>query len=54
MMEFVNAAYKWKEMPREVAEPFVKLLNPYAPHLAGTALAHKKQRPPRTLQQAHA
>ncbi|KAJ1496468.1 hypothetical protein T484DRAFT_1759804 [Baffinella frigidus] len=34
MMEFVNAAYKWKELPREVAEPFVKLLNPYAPHLA--------------------
>jgi len=34
MMEFVNAAQKWTEQPRAVAEPFVLLLSPFAPHLA--------------------
>ncbi|MDX1419669.1 MAG: leucine--tRNA ligase, partial [Rubricoccaceae bacterium] len=34
MMEFVNAAYKWDAVPRGVAEPFVLLLAPFAPHLA--------------------
>ncbi|MEM1116485.1 MAG: leucine--tRNA ligase [Bacteroidota bacterium] len=33
MMEFVNAAYKWEHVPRAVAEPFVLLLSPFAPHL---------------------
>ena len=34
MMEFVNAAYKWTNMPRQVAEPFVLMLSPFAPHIA--------------------
>ena len=34
MMEFVNAAKKWDAVPRTVAEPFVVLLSPFAPHLA--------------------
>jgi leucyl-tRNA synthetase len=34
MMEFVNAAYKWDAVPRAVAEPFVLVLSPFAPHLA--------------------
>jgi leucyl-tRNA synthetase len=34
MMEFVNAAYKWDGVPRAVAEPFVLVLSPFAPHLA--------------------
>ena len=34
MMEFVNAAYKWDGVPRAVAEPFVLVLAPFAPHLA--------------------
>ncbi len=34
MMEFVNAATKWETLPRAVAEPFVLLLAPFAPHLA--------------------
>ena len=34
MMEFVNAATKWDAVPRAVAEPFVLLLAPFAPHLA--------------------
>jgi leucyl-tRNA synthetase len=34
MMEFVNAAMKWPDVPRAVAEPFVLLLAPFAPHLA--------------------
>jgi leucyl-tRNA synthetase len=33
-MELVNAAYKWPSLPRAVAEPFVLLLAPLAPHLA--------------------
>ena len=34
MMEFINGAYKWQEVPRLVMEPFVLLLSPFAPHLA--------------------
>ncbi|OZC03502.1 leucine--tRNA ligase [Rubricoccus marinus] len=34
MMEFVNAAYKWDTVPQEVAERFVQLLAPFAPHIA--------------------
>ncbi len=34
LMEFVNAAFKWEEVPRKVAEPFVLLLAPFAPHIA--------------------
>ena len=34
LMEFVNAATKWPGVPRAVAEPFVLLLSPFAPHLA--------------------
>ncbi|HYE95408.1 MAG TPA: class I tRNA ligase family protein, partial [Rubricoccaceae bacterium] len=34
MMELVNAMYKWADVPRAVAEPFVLLLAPFAPHLA--------------------
>ncbi|WP_412060333.1 leucine--tRNA ligase [Rubrivirga sp. IMCC45206] len=34
LMEFVNAATKWDAVPRAVAEPFVLLLAPFAPHLA--------------------
>jgi len=31
--EFVNAANKWDALPTAVAEPFVLLLSPFAPHL---------------------
>jgi len=34
LMELVNAAYKWPSVPRAVAEPFVLLLAPLAPHIA--------------------
>jgi leucyl-tRNA synthetase len=34
LMELVNAAYKWPSLPRAVAEPFVLLLAPLAPHIA--------------------
>jgi leucyl-tRNA synthetase len=34
LMEFTNAAYKWQELPKSVAEPFVLLLAPFAPHIA--------------------
>lgn len=40
MMEFVNAANKWDALPRAVAEPFVLLLAPFAPHLAEELWAH--------------
>jgi len=33
MMEFLNTANKWDEVPRAVAEPLVLLLSPFAPHL---------------------
>jgi leucyl-tRNA synthetase len=34
LMEFVNAANKWPNFPRAVAEHFVLLLAPLAPHIA--------------------
>ena len=34
MMEWVNTAKKWETLPRAVAEPFVLVLSPFAPHLA--------------------
>jgi leucyl-tRNA synthetase len=34
LMELTNAAYKWPSLPRSVAEPFVLLLAPLAPHMA--------------------
>ncbi|XP_051128837.1 leucine--tRNA ligase, chloroplastic/mitochondrial [Andrographis paniculata] len=34
MMEFINAAYKWDNLPIQIVEPFVLLLAPYAPHMA--------------------
>ena len=34
LMEFINGAYKWEQVPRQAAQPFVLLLAPYAPHLA--------------------
>lgn len=35
LMIFVNEANQWEEgVPRSVAEPFVKLLSPFAPHIA--------------------
>ena len=34
MMIFVNALHKYEELPRFAWETFVKLLSPYAPHLA--------------------
>jgi len=34
MMEFVNSATKWEERPAGIMREFVKLLSPYAPHIA--------------------
>jgi leucyl-tRNA synthetase len=34
LIELTNAAYKWPNMPRPVAETFALLLSPFAPHLA--------------------
>ncbi|HLF09978.1 MAG TPA: leucine--tRNA ligase [Gammaproteobacteria bacterium] len=34
LMEFTNAAIKWSHLPRSVAERFVLLLAPLAPHIA--------------------
>jgi leucyl-tRNA synthetase len=34
LMELTNAAYKWPALPRSVAESFVLLLAPLAPHIA--------------------
>ena len=34
LMEFVNAAVRWRELPRSLAEPLVLLISPFAPHLA--------------------
>ena len=34
MMEFVNRAYKWEDVPRAIAADFILLLSPFAPHLA--------------------
>ncbi len=34
MMIFVNDANKWESYPRSVLESFLKLLSPFAPHIA--------------------
>lgn len=34
MMIFINEAYKWDEHPKSILESFVKLLSPFAPHIA--------------------
>lgn len=34
MMIFVNEANKWEEHPKSVLESFIKLLSPFAPHIA--------------------
>lgn len=34
MMIFVNEANKWEQRPKSVMESFVKLLSPFAPHIA--------------------
>jgi leucyl-tRNA synthetase len=34
LMIFVNEAQKAETLPRAIVEPFIKLLNPFAPHLA--------------------
>lgn len=34
LMEFTNTANKWSSLPRAIAEPFVLLLAPLAPHIA--------------------
>ncbi len=34
MMEFVNAAYKWEQVPTAVLRPFLLVLSPFAPHLS--------------------
>ncbi|XP_078431037.1 tRNA synthetase class I (I, L, M and V) family protein [Wolffia australiana] len=34
MMEFTNAAYKWKKQPKSIMKEFVLLLSPYAPHIS--------------------
>ena len=33
-MEWVNAAYKWENIPRGHVQQFILLLSPFAPHLA--------------------
>ena len=34
MMIFLDAAMKWKTLPRSIAEPFLLLLSPFAPHIS--------------------
>ena len=34
LMELTNAAYKWDDVPAEVAEKLALLLSPFAPHIA--------------------
>lgn len=34
MMIFVNEANKWEQIPKSILESFVKLLSPFAPHIA--------------------
>ncbi len=34
MMIFINEANKWDTHPKSILEPFVKLLSPFAPHIA--------------------
>jgi len=44
MMIFINEAYKWDDHPKSIFESFIKLLSPFAPHIAEELwhkLAHK-------------
>jgi leucyl-tRNA synthetase len=34
MMIFINEANKWDQHPKSMLEPFIKLLSPFAPHIA--------------------
>lgn len=34
MMIFINEAYKWENISKEVLRPFLILLNPFAPHIS--------------------
>ncbi|MEX0646616.1 MAG: leucine--tRNA ligase [Balneolaceae bacterium] len=34
LMIFVNEANQWDNFPKSIAEPFIKLLSPFAPHVA--------------------
>lgn len=34
LMIFINEANQWESVPRHVAEPFILLLSPFAPHIA--------------------
>ncbi len=34
MMIFLDAAMKWKTLPRSIVEPFLLLLSPFAPHIS--------------------
>lgn len=34
LMIFVNEAYRWETIPKEILKPFIQILNPFAPHLA--------------------
>jgi leucyl-tRNA synthetase len=34
MMIFINEANKWEEHPKSILEQFIKLLSPFAPHIA--------------------
>jgi len=34
MMIFINEAYKWDQHPKSIFDEFVKLLSPFAPHIA--------------------
>jgi len=34
MMIFINEAYKWETIPKEIISPFLILLNPFAPHIS--------------------
>ena len=40
LMEFVNAAKGWDTLPKSVAERFVVLLSPFAPHIAESLWEH--------------
>jgi leucyl-tRNA synthetase len=33
-MIYINEANQWENLPADVAKPFIKLLSPFAPHLA--------------------
>ena len=49
MMEFVNEAYRWESVPKSIANPFVQVLSPFAPHL-GEELWERLGNPPSVVQ----